>query len=164
MTQKQTAALEKIIAALPDAYKESFREVAEYAISLGYMPALKGGQTYVDFSKSRIGRTILKIDVNPKSPRLAMKFFAIPVYTGIFECAVTERLAYWHKLEYEAKCFNCGKCDGTQGYTVTLPDGRQGFLCGFGMLSLPSFGEEHMVVVKEALRIQDEFFTRQAAL
>ena len=52
MTQKQEGALNKIISVLPDDFRESYREVAEYAVSLGYMPSLKGGGHYSDFTKS----------------------------------------------------------------------------------------------------------------
>ena len=165
MTQKQAEALDKIIAKLLREHQESFREVAEYVISLGYMPTLKGRKkSYVDFSKSKINRTILKIDAGLNAPKLAVKFFAIPVYSGVFEDTIKERLAYWNKLGYEVHCFACGKCNGTQGYAVGLPDGKQGFLCGFGVVPLPSFCDENIKEVKEALKIQDEFFVKQAVV
>ena len=162
MTEKQKNALENVISALPDDCRESYLEVAEYAISLGYMPVLKGSrQDYADFTKSKIKRTILKINTNPDFRWLAIKFYALPTYTGIFQEAVDARLAYWNKLGYEAHCFGCGKCDGTHGYKCNLPDGKQGFLCGFGMIPLPTFCSENISEVKEALKVQDEFYMKQ---
>ena len=159
MTEKQKDALSKIIAAVPDDYQAIFKEVADYAISLGYMPTLKGAKKdYADFIKSKVKRTIMKIDTAPTLPRLAIKFYALPEYAGIFKDAIDERVAIWQKLGYEAKCFGCGKCDGTHGFTVTFDDGKQGFLCGGGVFDLPSFGAENVSEVKAALKAQDVFF------
>ena len=164
MTEKQKYALEKVIAALPDDCRESYREIAEYAISLGYMPTIKGArEDYADFTKSKIRRTILKINTNPDYLWIAMKFYALPAYTGVFQDAIEERLAYWNKLGYEAHCFGCGKCDGTHGYVCALPEGKQGFLCGFGVIPLPTFCSENIIEVKDALRAQDAFYLEQAS-
>ena len=38
MTEKQQNALNTILLALPEDYRESYQEIANYAISLGYMP------------------------------------------------------------------------------------------------------------------------------
>jgi hypothetical protein len=159
MTEKQQQALHTVIEALPEDCRGGYREIADYAVSLGYMPVLKGARKdYADFTNSKLKRTILKINTTPKFRWIAMKFYAIPAYTGIFADAVTERLAYWKKLGYGPRCFGCGKCDGTHGYQCVLPDGKQGFLCGFGVVPLPSFRTEHIPEVKEALRVQDRFF------
>ena len=145
MTEKQKSALEKIIMALPHDCRDSYREIAEYAVSLGYMPTLKGvRKDYADFTKAKIKKTILKISANPDYMWPAMKFYAQSAYTGIFQESIDERLAYWNKLGYEARCFGCGSCDGTQGYACTLPDGKQGFLCGYGLVPLPTFSCENV--------------------
>ena len=165
MTKRQTDALNTIIAALPDESRTHFREVAECAISLGYMPSLKGARKdYADFTKSKVKRTILKINADPKfAPGLAMKFYAVPEYgtSAFFQKAVEDRHNTWKRMNYEARCFGCGKCDGTEGYKVALPDGKQGFLCGFGLLPLPPLNEANVAEVKDALKAQDKFFTDQ---
>jgi len=162
MTEKQEVALNKVINALPDDCREAIREVAEYAISLGYMPVLKGTrENYADFINRKIKKTILKIQTNPRFPFLEMKFYALRSYSGIFQKSIDERLLTWNRLGYEARCFGCGKCSGTEGYLFNFPDGNQGFLCGFGVLPLPSFSVENIPEVKEALKVQDEFFIKQ---
>lgn len=161
MTNKQSDALEKVFSILPDDCRDSFREVAEYAISLGYMPAIKGvRKDYLDFSNSKLKRTILKIQAaTPKFlPYISIKFYAISTYSPYFQKAVDDRLSTWNRLHYEARCFGCGRCDGTEGYTVTLPDGNQGFLCGFGLLPLPPLNVDNIAEVKDALKSQDDFF------
>ena len=160
MTEKQKHALSKVMDALPDDCRGVFREIAEYAISLGYMPALKGARgTYLDFMKSKVKRMILKIDTDPKfPPRLAIKFFAIPAYTGIFLESIVKRLDVLAQYGVPTGCYGCGRCDRTWGYTYALPDGRQGFLCGGAVIDLPSLGAEHVSEVKNALKMQDDFF------
>jgi len=165
MTSKQAGAFDKVFSELPDNCHESYREVAEYAVSLGYMPALKGvRKDYLDFSNSKLKRTILKVQAATPNfpPYIAIKFYAIPIYPPYLQIAVHNRLSTWNRLNYEARCFGCGKCDGTEGYTVGLPDGKQGFLCGFGLLPLPPLSADNIADVKEALRLQDEFFRKQA--
>ena len=163
MTTKQTDAFNKIISMLPDNCRNRFREIAEYAISLGYMPAIKGTRKdYADFSNSKLKRTILKIKADPKfPPYLEIKFYALPEYSAYFLKAIEDRIATWNRLKYDFRCFGCGKCNGTEGYTFTLPEGRTGFLCGFGLLPLPPLSEENISEVKEALKIQNEFFVKQ---
>ena len=166
MTNKQADAFDKVFSVLPDDCRESYREVAEYAISLGYMPAIKGvRKDYLDFSNSKLKRTILKIQAaTPKyPPYIALKFYAVSKYSSYFQKAVDDRLSTWNRLKYEARCFGCGKCDGTEGYGVTLLDGKQGFLCGFGLLPLPSLSIDNISEVKEALRLQDEFFRKRTS-
>ena len=157
-------ASEKIISALPGDCRQSFREIAECAVSLGYMPAVKGTRKdYADFSNSKLKRTIMKINTDPKfPPGLAIKFYALPIYSPYFQSAIDDRLSTWKRLGYKARCFGCGKCDGSEGYPVTLPDGNEGFLCGFGLLPLPAPSGENIPEVKEALRLQDDFFRKQA--
>jgi hypothetical protein len=165
MTKKQTDALESILSALPDDFKKNFREIAEHAIYLGYMPAIKGvRKDYLDFSNSKLKRTILKIKTDPKfPPYLELKFYAIPAYSSYFQKAIDNRLSTWKRLNYEARCFGCGRCDGMEGYSVILPDDKKGFLCGFGLLPLPPLESENVSEVKDAINLQDEFFRKQAS-
>jgi len=160
MTEKQQNAFNKIISALPDDCRELFREIAEYATSLGYYPKTNAKETYADFIKIKNRRTILKIDTASKPPRLAINFFALPEYPGIFYEAVSMRVDLLEQMGYTPRCWGCGKCDGTIGYVYALSDGRKGFLCGRGVIELPSFDVENVAEVKEALRIQDEFFMK----
>jgi len=164
MTDKQRHAFDTIISLISEDSRENIREVAEYTVSLSYMPTLRGvRKDYCDFTNSKMKRTILKIQTNPRFPFLELKFFAIPTYTACFQRAIEYRLSTWNRLKYETRCFSCGKCDGKEGYTVTTPDGKEGFLCGFGLLPLPSFSIDDIANVKEALRIQDEFFKEKAS-
>ena len=165
MTEKQSDALARIMAALPEDCRALYREVADCAISLGYMPAIRGTRgDYLDFVKSKVHRTLLKINTDPKFPPcMAMKFYALPTLSAFFQSAVEERLRTWERLGYAARCFGCGRCDGTEGYRVTLPDGETGFLCGYGVLPLPPVRAANVAEIQAALEAQDAFFMRQAS-
>ncbi len=162
MTEKQQQALDTVFSTLPEECRESYREIADYVISLGYKPVLRGvHKDYVDFVSSKLKRALLKISADPAQHWIGAKFYALPAYHGIFQDAVNLRLAQWERLGYPAKCFGCGGCKGKPlGYSCVLPDGTKGFLCGYGMILLPGFGTEQIPEVKEALRLQHEFFLR----
>lgn len=163
MTDKQKQALEAILAALPGDCRDSYAQIAQCAIDLGYMPSLKGvRKDYADFTNAKLKRTILKINANPDFRWIAMKFYALPAYKGVFARAIADRLATWDRLGYAARCFGCGKCDGTHGYSVTLPDGAPGFLCGHGVLPLAAFTAGDVEAVRDALRVQHAFFVKAA--
>ena len=70
-------------------------------------------------------------------------------------------------MDFETRCFECenkcGLCDGTHGYSVALPDGKYGFFCGHDVVELPTFRAESIQEVKEALKIQDEFYLKQTS-
>ena len=97
MTEKQKYALDKIISKLPEENRQAFRDVAEYAISLGYMPVLKGGETYTDFTKSKTKRTILKINASCKPPCIGIKFYATPEYVGVFREALEASVRTYYR-------------------------------------------------------------------
>jgi hypothetical protein len=162
MTVKQTAVFNNIISALPDDCRDSYRQIAEYAVSLGYTPTIKGTRKdYADFSNSKLQRTILKIKFGSKSPYIEMKFYALHEFSAYFQTAIKDRIATWNRLKYDFRCFGCGKCDGTEGYTVVLPEDKTGFLCGIGLLQLPPLSDKNIPEIKEAMNIQNEFFINQ---
>ena len=166
MTEKQKNALNKIIAALPDDCQESYLEIAEYAISLGYMPVLTGkNKDAVNFRKSKTKRTILRI----KLPRqIAMSFYALQEYTDVFKEALDGRFDIENNIgletrrfECENKCGQCGYGAYGYGYSFPLPNGKYGFICGHCVIPLPTYRAENIQEVKEALKIQDEFYVKQ---
>jgi len=157
MSEKQEYALHKILSSLPDDCREPFREVAEYAISLGYVPKLNAKETYADFNSTKTKRIILKIDAAATPPRLAMQFCPMPAYSGIFYDAIVERVGILVQMGHTPRCWGCGKCDGTEGHTYVLSDGKTGFLCGRGVMTLPSFCAENVSEVKAALKAQDDY-------
>ena len=162
ITEKQKYALNQVITALPDKYREAFRGVAEYTVSLGYAPKLNAKGTYADFVKSKHGKTILKIDTAASPPRLAIRFDTLLEYSGMFQEAVENRVDLLEKSDwFKGSCHGCGKCDGTQGYAYALNDGRKGFFCGSGVIDLPPFDDESISAIKDALKAEDDYLTNR---
>ena len=166
MTEKQQNAVKKIIADLPPDYQGIYREIAEHAISLGYLPSLKGAQgQYVIFNKNfpkcKTNRTILKIVADHKQKNYSMetRFFANKSYSPFFEKAIDLRLSY--NFDTDHGCSNCGKCDGTQGYYYKTSDGERKFICGFvSLIQLPLVQAENISEIKDALTRQDDLYVR----
>lgn len=158
MTDKQKYALEKLATVLPDSIRALFLEIAEYAISLGYLPKIMGArETYVDFIKPKVGRSILKIDTDPNFvPRMAIRFYALGTYPALLHQAVVNR-AVQLRDKYDPRCSGCGRCDGTHGYSFTFPDGQEGFWCGRDIITLPAFSAKDLPEIKNALKAQDDF-------
>ena len=158
--------MNKIITALPNDCRKSYLDIAEYVISLGYMPVLAGKlDDKLDFKNSKTKKTILSIRTKNNSRQIAMRFYALPDFTGVFKEALDARFDIKNMHGFEIRCFvcelKCGLCDGTHGYSFILPNGKYGFGCGHDVISLPTFRVENKQEVKEALKIQDEFYLKQ---
>ena len=164
MTEKQKSALEKILGAIPESSREVIREIAEHAVSLGYMPVLKGASSeYVDFYKSRVKKLLLKIDTDSMKrtgePRVAIKFFACETYSDVFKRAIENRIDLLMKVHnIKGGCYGCGRCDGTHVYRTLYPDGAENFLCGNAVIDLPYVNAEILPEIKSLLKAQDDFF------
>ena len=147
--------------------KETFREIAEYAISLGYLPKkLNKDGTYIAFSKSKVGRTIMKIMTGYNEcidaqgiPCLYLTFYASNEYSELFHKGVKKVIEHFGGKFIN--CYGCGKCDGTQGYTYTYPDGKKVYKCGSELVELPPITSENVAEVKSLLKTQDEFFMQR---
>ena len=154
MTEKSKIKLDNVISKFPDEYKELFKEIVEYVISLGYNPKVNINETYVDFVKSKHGKIIMKIECgyekSPaiKIPRLNIRFDALPNLYGIFE----EAVLYYKKVN----CSRCGKCDGKHGLKYILSNKNEVYICRY-TIYIPTFNITNILLIKEALKIQDHY-------
>lgn len=169
MTVKQKYAIDTIIDKTPDEYKSVFKEIAEYTVSLGYIPSIKGAkEQYVSFSKGyskpKINRTILKIvvDLPKESPHIEMKFFAVnPPYSPFFRKAIENWIDTWGFGQFNHYCKHCGNCNGIQLYYSTYPDGEEKFTCGaISLIYMPPVSIENVDEIKNALKMQDDFYIK----
>jgi len=139
MTEKQRYAIDTIFSKIPDEYQRIFREIAEYTISLGYIPSIKGAsEQYVIFSKSfskpKINRIILKIATDPKQknpPSIEMRYFANKFpYSPLFTRAIEDRVYVngWgdpgQKITGTGNWL-CGNCNSTHVYYTINPNGEK---------------------------------------
>ena len=163
--EKTRQLLESFIAELPESYREIYNEIAEYSISLGYTPKIvKTNNLALNFSKSKIKRTILKLELHGNSnkknpPGLRLKFYANKYYSDIFIQGIKSDME-----KFDGKyngCFSCGKCENElEGYTYIYENGKKVFLCGKGLISIPNFNQEHIDEIKMLMKKQDDYFIK----
>jgi hypothetical protein len=168
MNEKTTQLLQDFIAELPQDYQALFQGLADYAISLGYTPKkTKSKDLALDFSKSKVKRTIMKLEVHDNAiktnaPGLRLKFFANTEYSDIFQRGI-QRVIEEFNGRYTG-CYGCGKCKGQlEGYTYIYPDGKKVFRCGGELISIHGFGVYNVLEIKNLIKVQDEFFMKKLA-
>ncbi len=166
MTEKVQTLLHSFLDDLPESDRAFFRELAEHAISLGYMPRKTKSKDFaLDFMKSKVSRTLMKMEVHDNAirrngPGLRLKFYASDSYSTIFRNGV-QRVIEEFNGRY-AGCYGCGRCkNGLEGYTFTYPDGRKVFRCGGELLSIHRFTEGDLAEFKQLMSAQDAFFMSQ---
>lgn len=155
----------EFISALPENYQMMFQEIAEFAIQLGYTPKKTKSKDFaLDFSKSKVKRTIMKMEIHDNGiktngPGLRLKFYASKDYSGIFRNGVQKVIE-----EFDGKytgCYGCGKCKGEpEGYTYTYSNGTQVFRCGHELIAIKNVSSQNIEEIETLLTAQDEYFLR----
>ena len=166
--EKALQLLEDFLNELPESHREMFGEIARCAIALGYAPKKTKSKDFVlDFTKNRVKRTILKMEVHDNAkpanpPGLRLKFFASSEYSDPFQRGI-QRVIEEFGGKYTG-CYGCGRCKGaSEGYTFTYPDGRKVFRCGHELIAVHGLGGEHVPEIVELLKKQDAFFMAQVS-
>jgi hypothetical protein len=172
MNDKYKILVDECINIFPKDTKGIFKELSEYAISLGYMPkwvkvrvagkAVNGDS--LTFIKNKVKRTLMKIKPagnwhNVNKPCLILTFFASSNYSDVFKQGIKRAIE-----EFEGRytgCYGCGKCEKgkLQGYTYIYPEGKKVFRCGGALIELPPISADHIAEIKQLMKNQDDFFT-----
>ncbi len=165
INDKNTRLLKDFISELPELYREMFKDIADYTISLGYTPKKTKSKDFaLDFSKSKVKRTILKMEIHDNAkkesaPGLRLKFYASKNYSDIFKLGVQKVVE-----EFNGKytgCYGCGRCKGElEGYIFTYIDGSSVFRCGNELIAIHNFSSNNVPEIKSLLKVQDEFFIK----
>lgn len=120
---------------LTDDEKAVFSTVADYAFSLGYKAKKDKSKTLsYTFIHHKVKKTLLRFSTEKGRPIIKIKFFASQDYSNYFQEAIRTVIE-----EYDYKytgCYDCGKCDGTQGYRYKYADGREYYRCGTELIDL----------------------------
>jgi len=171
MTENQAKKIDALIASLPQGDRQIYREIAEYAVVLGYMPSqvknVHGLTASVVFAKSKVGHRLCKISppsaakgkelYNTGKTLFALSFFATTAYSALFHEGV--------KQEFETLTRNykgCSECKGcTGGYTYQYPNGRQATCCSGKLIELSPVHAEHLDEIKRMMKAQDVFWLKQ---
>ncbi|MDF2984549.1 MAG: hypothetical protein K0R50_59 [Eubacterium sp.] len=112
VNEKSNQLLSSFISDLPENFRDIFKEIAEYSISLGYLPKRTKSKDFaIEFSKSKVKRTILKMvlhnDIMKHGPELRLKFYANKDYSDIFKQGIQTVIE-----EFGGKytgCYGCGR-------------------------------------------------------
>ena len=154
--------MDELFAVISPAEKEKLTVIAETAISLGYKVKKDAAKTLgYTFSHRKIKRRVLRFTLSRGKPVLKLSFFAAPEYSRYFDMAIKTVLEEFD-FRYTG-CYGCAKCDGSEGYRVTYPDGRSYFRCGSELIDLPDIENLPLTECLHLLRAQHEYYLRKAA-
>lgn len=173
MNKRQEALMNEFLSQTRAEYTEMLRDLAEYAIGLGYSPIrCRTKDLTIDFRCSRRKATIMKMEIREQRhdgfrcgernmPGLRMKFFAAKEYSLIFQKGI-QRVIEDFDGRYTG-CYGCGRCrGGLEGYMFQYPDGRQVFRCGRELIPIFDFGLGHMEEIKHLMKLQAAYFEGQS--
>ena len=164
MTGGQRKKIEELLALLREDEKEIYREIAGYAVELGYLPSItkNAHDVVIDFafSKAKIGRRLMKIGKpqgaawNSGKAKLNMTFYAAE-YSDFFQ----ERVRRDFETVMGGKSCD-GKCKDCHGkYTYVYPDGKRVFRCSLhSLIEISPIGAEHVAEIKKMMKMQDDFW------
>ncbi len=166
MKDKERLLLDEFLQVIPTKFNDILNELAVYACDLGYTPKRNKVSLFsIDFSKSKIKRTIMKLEqATPKTfsdiPGIRLKFYASDTYSDIFKDSIKQVIeAFGGKY---TGCYGCGRCkDGLEGYTYLYPDGKKIFRCGFELITVHDWNSSHIDEMKILLKTQDVFWMKK---
>jgi hypothetical protein len=174
MNEKQKAVLDELLSGINEKYHAMFLELAEYAISFGYNPVRnKTADVTIDFRKNKYKKTIMKLEVHEQKhdgyeykeraiPGIRLRFFAAGEYSDIFRKGI-QRVIENFDGRYTG-CYGCGRCDGTEGYIYTYPDGREVFRCGGELISVFDFSEKDIPEMKDLMHTQADYYVEKLGI
>lgn len=163
MKEKSRLLINDFLVIIPAEYREPLNDLAEFADNLGYTPKRNKVSLFsIDFSKSKIKRTIMKFEeCNPKTssgiPQLRLKFYANTIYSDVFKDSIKSVIEAFDG-KYTG-CYGCGRCkDGLEGYVYLYPDGRKIFRCGAELIPIQNWHNGHLDEIKQLIKTQDDFW------
>ena len=174
ITKTQAQKINTLMTALPEDEREIYREIAEYAVQLGYTPSqVKNTQGPTDalaFTKKKVNRRLCKISApsancskgkplyEARKTILALSFYATTDYSAFFRDAIEKELA---TVAIKRRgCANCKQCSG--GYAYASDDGHAVGCCQWKMIELAPIGAQHIDEIKTMMQAQDEFWMEGA--
>jgi hypothetical protein len=166
MDDKIKALLDDFLDKLPEKDKTLFKSIAEYAISLNYLPKKTKTRVFnIDFINSKIKRTLLKLEAPDTKKQdsisgIRLKFYANKDYSDIFKEAI-KRVIEESDGRYTG-CYGCGKCSGElEGYFYVYSDGKRIFRCGGELIPVIGWNENSLVEIKQLMNNQNDFWIQK---
>ena len=167
--EKTTELINDCVSKMSNDDKFIYRPIIKYALKLGYTPkpvkTTGGISGELAFSKSKVKRTLLRINPNKKQTGkadLRLIFYATKIYSEPFRLGIKNVIEAFDG-RYTG-CYGCGRCkEGLEGYTYTYPDGKTVFRCGCELIRIPAILNINDVEeVKTLMKTQDEFWMKKS--
>ena len=158
MTENQKQKIDNFIAVLPEHDRSLYREIAEYAVSLGYLPSkTKNPNEPMVFAKNveNCWRRLCKI--SPPNPAkqlentvFALAFYKVSNYSDIFHQS--------GKRECESRksrvgVNGCGECGG---YTYVYPCGKKVMCCHDKLIVLGEINNSYKDEILSMMKTQHD--------
>ncbi len=144
-------------AILTEEERDVFSSIADFAFNLGYKAKKdKTNAIGYSFKHSKLSKQILRFTSSRGKPVLRIKYFASPAYSEFFHEAIRATI---EEFDYKyTGCYGCERCDGTNGYRYTYPDGREYYRCGSELIEITDVRNLPLEELLELLQKQHEFF------
>lgn len=156
--EKSILLIEALIDTVPEQEKAMYREIAEFALSLGYKPQKVNKEGFtLDFINNTKRKKILKLAKDD----IRLKFYASDNYSQKFQDGIKKVIeAFGGKY---TGCYGCGRCDnGIQGYDYQYPDGKVIFRCGSELIAVKGITAEDIPEIKRLMKTQDAYFKKKS--
>ena len=174
MTEKQKNTIDNLIKLLPADDRKIFREIAEYAVELGFTPSqIKYTHVLSDavvFTKTKAGKSRRLCKIFPSSvgknkelyntgkPMLSLSFSVTKKYSNIFHEAIRQE---HETLKNGFKgCKECNiKC--ANPYVYRYQNGKTVLCCGSDkLMELPPINEAYLNEIKEMMKKQSDYWMK----
>ena len=127
--------MDDYFAILTDAERRVFLASSENAYQLGYRAKRdKTRSISYTFTHRKVKKTLLRFAVSRDRPILKIRFCASQRYSTFFHEAIRKTIEEYN-FKYTG-CYECGNCDGTEGYWYEYPDDRKYFRCGIELIEI----------------------------
>ena len=127
--------VEEYLTFIDDDKKHIYRDIAQAAIDLGFIPKKDKVKHFgISFMSKKYGVTLLRM-INDKRPELRLKFFATEDYSKAFDDSIKYII---EKFQFKyVGCYGCGKCKTKkEGYIVNYPNNKTDFRCGSELIEI----------------------------
>jgi hypothetical protein len=157
--EKSISLIEALIDTVPEQEKAMYREIAEFALRLGYKPQKVNKEGFtLDFINNTTRKKILKLAKDD----IRLKFYANDNYSQKFQDGIKKVIE-----DFGGKytgCYGCGRCDnGIQGYDYQYPNGKVVFRCGSELIGVKGITVEDIPEIKQLMKTQDAYIKKKSS-
>ena len=143
---------------IPVNISEVFKNIADYAIKLGYrVKKDKVKHIAYSFVSSKYNNGIMRFVNDKNEIKLKMKYFGIKTRNEVLEQALKETIEEYN-FKYTG-CYQCGKCkDKKEGYIIEYKGGKKYFRCGSEYIDINNFEKMSIEEIKITIEEQTKYY------